>query len=78
MITITGLTDRQRTIMDLLWGCSTLEQVQALIQAMPTGQDQVDARSLVLIATHETLEQELGLDQYADQAKDAINSARSR
>jgi hypothetical protein len=76
MITITGLTDRQRTIMDLLWGCSTLEQVKTLIAAMPTGKDQQDARSLVLIATQESLEEEGVLEQFEEQAREAISRCR--
>lgn len=76
MITITGLTDRQRTIMDLLWGCATLEQVQTLIAAMPTGKDQLDARSLVLIATQESLEEEGVIDQFEEQAREAISRCR--
>ena len=76
MITITGLTDRQRTIMDLLWGCSTLEQVKTLIAAMPTGKDQQDARSLVLIATQESLEEEGVLEQFEEQACALIDRCR--
>ena len=72
MITITGLTDRQKTIMDLLWGCSTLDQVQTLIKALPDRQDQIDAAGLIKIATWETLEQELGLAQYAVDAERII------
>jgi hypothetical protein len=76
MITITGLTTRQKTIMDLLWGCSTLEQVKTLIAAMPTGKDQQDARSLVLIATQESLEEEGVLEQFEEQAREAISRCR--
>lgn len=68
MITIEGLTERQRGIMDLLWNCSDIEQIQTLIQALPSKQDQYDARSLVLIATWESIEQELG---YTKECKDA-------
>jgi hypothetical protein len=76
MITISGLTDRQKTIMELLWGCSTLEQVKALIAAMPTAADQQDARSLVLIATQETLEEEGVLEQFEEQALALIDRCR--
>jgi hypothetical protein len=75
MITITGLTDRQKNLMDLLWNCSSLEQVQTLINALPTATDRVDARGLVMIATHETIEQELGLEEYKDAALGAIRRA---
>jgi hypothetical protein len=73
MITITGLTERQKTIMDLLWGCSSLEQVQTLIAAMPTASDRRDAAALITIATQETIELELGLDDYEDAAKALIH-----
>lgn len=77
MITIQGLNDRQRTIMDLLWGCSSLDQVKTLINALPSEQDQRDARSLVLIATMESLEEEGVLDDFADQAEAVVSRARS-
>jgi hypothetical protein len=76
MITIENLTDRQRMIMDLLWQCNTVEQVQTLIKALPTKADQRDALSLVQIATMEGLEEEGGLDEYKDAAKAAIDHCR--
>lgn len=72
MITIDGLTERQKGIMDLLWNCADIEQINALILAMPTKQDQYDARALVLIATWESIEQELG---YSKECKDAAETA---
>lgn len=75
MITISGLTARQLAMMELLWACDTLDQVTALITALPTA-DQPDARSLVLIATQDSIEQELGLDSYKDQADAIIHSCR--
>jgi len=72
MITIQGLNERQRGIMDLLWGCENIEQIQTLIAALPSKQDQYDARSLVLIATWESIEQELG---YSKECKDAASIA---
>ncbi len=77
MITITGLTDRQRSIMDLLWGCQDLEQLRALIQGLPTVRDRIDAQGLIWIAQTESLELEQGLEEYRDAANTAINSARS-
>lgn len=76
MITIEGLTPRQYQIMDLLWGCDSIDQVQTLIAAMPTDKDRCDAQSLIIIATHETLEQELGLDEYEAMAQAVIDRAR--
>ena len=77
MISIEGLTDRQRGIMDMLWSCSSLEQVNELVNALPTKQDQYDAKSLVTIATLESIEHELGLTkEYKDAATAAIARAR--
>ena len=73
MITITGLTDRQRNIMDLLWGCASIEQVQTLINALPSRQDRIDAEALIKIATWESIEQELGLEEYRDAANSCIS-----
>ncbi len=75
MITIAGLTERQRGIMDLLWNCQDLEQITLFIKSLPTEQDRIDARSLVWIATVESLEQELGI---AKETKDAAAAAIAR
>ena len=75
MITITGLTERQRGIMDLLWGCQDLEQIQLFIKSLPTKADQYDALSLVQIATVESIEQELGFNK---ECKDAAAAAIAR
>ena len=76
MITITGLTERQRQLIDLMWNCRDLDQVNTLIAALPTAKDKQDCRGLCTILIQETLEQELGLDRYADLAQAAINRAR--
>lgn len=76
MITVNGLTDRQKTLADLLWSCASIEQVHDLIQALPTRQDQYDAASLVRVLAWETLESEGGLDAHADAAHSAISRAR--
>jgi hypothetical protein len=76
MITISGLTTRQKTIMDLLWTCKDLAQVQTFIKALPTVADQYDALSLVAIATQESLEEEGVLEQFKEQAREAIDRCR--
>ena len=76
MITISGLTDRKKHIMELLWTCNDLAQVNTFIKALPTKADQQDAQSLVLIATQETLEEEGVLDQFKEQALEAIDRCR--
>jgi hypothetical protein len=76
MIHIDGLTTRQVQLMDLLWTCNDMEQIKRFISALPTKQDQLDARSLVLVATWESIEQELGLTQeHKDAATRAIANA---
>lgn len=72
MITIHGLTERQRGIMDLLWNCQDLDQIQLFIKSLPTEQDRIDAHSLVTIATQESIEQELG---FSKECKDAATAA---
>jgi hypothetical protein len=76
MITINGLTQRQKNIMDLLWGCESIEQVNTLVAALPTAQDKRDAQSLIMIATWDTIEEEYGLNEYLDQASDIISRCR--
>jgi hypothetical protein len=76
MITISGLTERQKTIMDLLWTCKDLAQVQTFIKALPTVADRYDALSLVNIATQESLEEDGVLDQFEEQAREAIDRCR--
>ena len=75
MITITGLTTRQKQLIDLMWNCRDLDAVNTLINALPTEQDKNDCRGLCTILVQETLEQELGLTQYEDAANTAISRA---
>lgn len=72
MIHIDGLTTRQVQLMDLLWTCNDQDQIKTFISALPTRADQLDARSLVLVATWESIEQELG---YSKEHKDAATRA---
>ena len=44
-ITLQGLTKQQYQIADLLWGCDTQAQVQAMIAAMPAAYKQ-DAETI--------------------------------
>ena len=72
MITINGLTQRQKQLIDLMWNCKDLDAVNTLIAALPTDKDKQDCRALCTILVQETLEQELGLEQYEDAATAAI------
>ena len=76
MITISGLTARQKQIMELMWSCNTQQQVNTLIAALPDARDRMDAKSLVEIALQATLEAEGELDAHKTAAQAAISRAR--
>ena len=78
MITITGLTHKQKAIMDILWACTSMAQAELFIKSMPTRKDRCDAHTLMNIAVLETLEQEGSLDAYEEAAVAAIDCARLR
>lgn len=61
--------------MELLWTCQDLDQVDTLIRALPTVEDQRDAQSLVDIAVWESIESECGLADYEQAAKNIIATA---
>ena len=77
MITIQGLTARQQQLCELMWACRDLEQVRALIRALPTREDQQSAETLMLLIIHETLEDQGGLDDYTQDCADVIDRIRS-
>ena len=73
MPTITNLTPRQKLLADLIWACNTKEQALTLIQSLQ-GQDRTDARAIMQCIIYEVLEERL--EDYADAATAAVNSAR--
>ena len=75
MITIEGLTHRQKSICELLWSCTDLDSVRTLVAALPK-RDAQDAQSIVTLMTQDSIELELGLDQYQAAAQAAIAGAR--
>jgi hypothetical protein len=75
MITIDGLTSRQKSICELLWSCTTLDSVRTLVAALPL-RDRQDAQSIVTVMTQDSIEQDVGLDQYAAQAQAVITQAQ--
>ena len=77
-ITIQGLTVRQQQLCELMWSCRDIEQVRALIRALPTKQDRQSAETLMLLIVHETLEDEGGLDDYSQDCAAVILRVRSR
>ena len=72
MITLQGLTQRQRQLCDLMWSCSDLKQVQGLIRALPTVEDQQQAETLMQVMIQESLEQQGAMDDYAEDCNDVI------
>ena len=77
-ITIQRLTVRQQQLCELMWSCRDIEQVRALIRALPTKQDRQSAETLMLLIVHETLEDEGGLDDYSQDCAAVIDRVRSR
>jgi hypothetical protein len=77
-VTIQGLTVRQQQLCELMWSCRDIEQVRALIRALPTKQDRQSAETLMLMIVHETLEDEGGLDDYSQDCAAVIDRVRSR
>ena len=77
-INIQGLTVRQQQLCELMWSCRDLEQVRALIRALPTREDRQSAETLMLLIIHETLEDEGGLNDYSQDCADVIDRVRSR
>jgi hypothetical protein len=72
MITIEGLSKKQKAIMEILWNCNSLEQAELFIKSMPTHRDRCDAHSLMMLALYETLEEKDGLDEWEEMAKEWI------
>ena len=77
MITIQGLTVRQQQLGELMWSCRDIQHVRALIRALPTVADQQQAETLMLLIVYETLEDQGGLDDYAEDCADVIDRVRS-
>ena len=69
MITITGLTNKQKVLMDVMWAMDSMPAVEAFIKSLPK-RDQQDCQSLVTIAVQESLEEDNRLELYE---QDALN-----
>ena len=76
MISITGLTHKQKVFMDVMWTMESMPAVEAFINSLPQ-RDQQDCQSLVAIAVQESLEQEGRINDYEDVAVSIIARARS-
>jgi hypothetical protein len=77
MISITGLTAKQKVLMDVMWAMDSMPAVQSFIKTLPK-RDGQDCLALVEIAVQESLEQEGRIADYEELALDVIARARSR
>lgn len=77
MITIQGLTNKQKVLMDVMWAMDSMPAVEAFIKTLPA-RDQQDCESLVTIAVQESLEEDNRLDDYEQDAYNLIARISSR
>jgi hypothetical protein len=73
MISIQGLTPKQKALMTVMWDMDSMDKVQSFIRTLSPA-DARDAHSLLQVAIWESIEQEDGLDAYQDQAAGIIAS----
>jgi hypothetical protein len=77
MITISGLTPKQRALLTVMWDIDSVTKVQEFIRTLPA-QDARDAHSLLQMAIWESIEQQEGLEEYEELAKDCISRSSSK
>ena len=77
MITIQGLTHKQKVFMDVMWSMDSMPAVQAFIKTLPT-RDGQDCASLVEIAVQESLEDNNRIQDYEELAGIVIARASRR
>lgn len=77
MISITGLTPKQKVFMDVMWSMDSMPAVQSFIKTLPT-RDRQDCLSLIEIAVQETLEEDNRIEDYEELALNLIARARGR
>jgi hypothetical protein len=73
MITISGLTVKQKALLTVMWDIDSTDKVHEFIRSLPAS-DARDAHSLLQMAIWESLEQQGELDAYSDQARSVIAS----
>jgi hypothetical protein len=73
MITISGLTVKQKALLTVMWDIDSTDKVHEFIRTLPAA-DARDAHCLLQMAIWESIEQEDGLDAYSDQARSVIAS----
>ena len=77
MITITGLTEKQKALLTVMWDIDSTDKVHEFIRSLPAA-DARDAHSLLQMAIWESIEQQEGLEEYAQLAKDCISRTSSK
>ena len=77
MITISGLTPKQKALLTVMWDIDSVSKVHEFIRSL-SAQDARDAHSLLQMAIWESIEQQEGLEDYEDMAKDCISRTSSR
>jgi hypothetical protein len=71
MITLEGLTHKQKMLAQLIWDCQTQDQLELLIRSLPTEEDRLMASTLSRVMIYEALESEI--DRYSDVAQEVID-----
>ena len=77
MITIQGLTHKQKVFMDVMWAMDSMPAVQSFINSLPK-RDSQDCASLVTIAVQDTMEQDHMMELYEQDALDLIARVSGR
>jgi hypothetical protein len=74
VITLEGLTPKQKMLAQLLWDCETQDQLETLIRCLPTKEDRYMASTLSRVMIYEALEP--GIDHYQAVAQEVIDHVR--
>jgi hypothetical protein len=77
MITISGLTPKQKALLTVMWDIDSVTKVQEFIRTLPA-RDARDAHSLLQMAIWESIEQQEGLADYEELARDCISRSSTR
>ena len=77
MITISGLTPKQKALLTVMWDIDSVSKVQEFIRTLPAA-DARDAHSLRQMAIWESIEQQEGLADYEELARDCISRSSTR
>ena len=77
MITISGLTPKQKALLTVMWDIDSVSKVKEFIGTLPAA-DARDAHSLLQMAIWESIEQQEGLEDYEELARDCISRSSTR